>query len=235
MAPWPSHVRPSELASSPIVNVHVHFDRRVTDVAFLAGLGTQAQWVFDRTASVRSHQRAVPGRFDIGSGQPHRHPSRGPGPPGNGFPASPAPGGQARPASLSTFVTREHHATFRATPGSAVHRAATRTRLPGLVLAGAWTATGWPPTMEGAVRSGISAARAVLVASGQRDGLPPLPREAGARPRAGLRPVAAPHERQSAPDRPDRPDRPGHAIEPAIGTERACRPLLEPVKLEEVV
>ena len=46
-----SHVRPSELGSSPIVNVHVHFDRRVTDHAFLAGLGTEAQWVFDRTAS----------------------------------------------------------------------------------------------------------------------------------------------------------------------------------------
>ena len=44
-------VRPSALASSPILNVHVHFDRRVTDLAFMAGLGTEAQWVFDRTAS----------------------------------------------------------------------------------------------------------------------------------------------------------------------------------------
>ena len=47
----PGHIRPSELASSPIVNVHVHFDRRVTDLPFVAGIGTVAQWVFDRTAS----------------------------------------------------------------------------------------------------------------------------------------------------------------------------------------
>ena len=73
---------------------------------------------------------------------------------------------------LRTFVTREHHATFRASPGSSAHRAPARTRLPGLVLAGAWTATGWPPTMESAVRSGLAAARAVLVATGQRSSLP---------------------------------------------------------------
>ena len=47
----PGHVRPSGLASSPIVNVHVHFDRRVTELPFVAGIGTDAQWVFDRTAS----------------------------------------------------------------------------------------------------------------------------------------------------------------------------------------
>jgi monoamine oxidase len=37
-----------------------------------------------------------------------------------------------------------------------------RTALPGLFLAGAWTATGWPATMEGAVRSGDAAAAALL-------------------------------------------------------------------------
>jgi uncharacterized protein with NAD-binding domain and iron-sulfur cluster len=77
-----------------------------------------------------------------------------------------------RAGVLKTFVTREHHATFRACPGSAAHRAATRTRLPGLVLAGAWTSTGWPPTMESAVRSGVAAARAALVATGRREWLP---------------------------------------------------------------
>ena len=48
-------------------------------------------------------------------------------------PCSRRPG---RPRVLSSFVTKEHQATFRATPGSAAHRAATRTRAPGLVLAG---------------------------------------------------------------------------------------------------
>ena len=55
-------------------------------------------------------------------------------------------------------MTREHAATFRAAPGArACARAATG--VPGLVLAGAWTDTGWPATMEGAVRSGHAAAR----------------------------------------------------------------------------
>jgi uncharacterized protein with NAD-binding domain and iron-sulfur cluster len=59
-------------------------------------------------------------------------------------------------------VTREHAATFRASPGSAARRPAASTSLRGLALAGAWTDTGWPATLEGAVRSGHAAARAVL-------------------------------------------------------------------------
>ena len=61
----------------------------------------------------------------------------------------------------SFFVTRERRATFRQTPGSGRLRPPARTELPGCVLAGAWTATGWPDTMEGAVRSGNEAARVV--------------------------------------------------------------------------
>jgi uncharacterized protein with NAD-binding domain and iron-sulfur cluster len=59
------------------------------------------------------------------------------------------------------FVTRERHATFRQSPGSGALRPAAATRLPGIFLAGAWTDTGWPDTMEGAVRSGLNAARLV--------------------------------------------------------------------------
>jgi uncharacterized protein with NAD-binding domain and iron-sulfur cluster len=60
------------------------------------------------------------------------------------------------------FVTREHAATFRAAPGARALRPGPRTALRGLVLAGSWTDTGWPATMEGAVRSGSAAAREVL-------------------------------------------------------------------------
>jgi uncharacterized protein with NAD-binding domain and iron-sulfur cluster len=60
------------------------------------------------------------------------------------------------------FVTREREATFRPSPGTGSLRPPTRTRAPGLYLAGAWTATGWPATMEGAVRSGDAAAAALL-------------------------------------------------------------------------
>jgi uncharacterized protein with NAD-binding domain and iron-sulfur cluster len=66
------------------------------------------------------------------------------------------------------FVTREHAATFRAGPGARAWRPGPRTELPGLVLAGCWTDTGWPATMEGAVRSGHAAAREVLNAAPAR-------------------------------------------------------------------
>ena len=57
------------------------------------------------------------------------------------------------------FVTREHAATFRAAPGARALRPRPANCVPGLLLAGAWTDTGWPATMEGAVRSGHAAAR----------------------------------------------------------------------------
>ena len=65
----------------------------------------------------------------------------------------------AREAKVAEFfVTRERRATFRQAPGSAALRPQAATARPGLVLAGAWTDTGWPDTMEGAVRSGLTAA-----------------------------------------------------------------------------
>jgi uncharacterized protein with NAD-binding domain and iron-sulfur cluster len=71
----------------------------------------------------------------------------------------------AREAAIETFfVTREHAATFRASPGARKLRPGPRTQLPGLVLAGSWTDTGWPATMEGAVRSGHAAAHEALIA-----------------------------------------------------------------------
>jgi uncharacterized protein with NAD-binding domain and iron-sulfur cluster len=63
------------------------------------------------------------------------------------------------------LATREHAATFRAAPGTAALRPGPTTAIPGLVLAGAWTATGWPATLEGAVLSGHAAARSALVAT----------------------------------------------------------------------
>jgi uncharacterized protein with NAD-binding domain and iron-sulfur cluster len=63
---------------------------------------------------------------------------------------------------LQAFVTRDHAATFRAGPGQRALRPAAHTALAGFALAGSYTDTGWPATMEGAVRSGHAATRAVL-------------------------------------------------------------------------
>lgn len=59
-------------------------------------------------------------------------------------------------------VVKERRATFAAWPGSSAHRPGVRTRLDNLVLAGDWTATGLPATLEGAVQSGVTAAEAVF-------------------------------------------------------------------------
>jgi squalene-associated FAD-dependent desaturase len=146
------------LGSSPIVNVHVIYDRRVTRLPFAAAVDSPVQWVFDKTATAgltagqylavslsaadayidvpaaRLREQFVPALADL-------------------FPA-------ARDARITDFfVTRERQATFRQAPGCGRLRPAAATGLPGLVLAGAWTDTGWPDTMEGAVRSGLNAAR----------------------------------------------------------------------------
>ncbi len=173
----PPGTRPSQLLSSPIVNVHVHFDREVMSWPFVAGLGGLSPWVFDRTGPSGAEAGqylavSISAAQDLASAHPSQVTAEVVAALEQLLP-------RAREAQvLATLVTKEHHATFRATPGSAAHRAPARTRIPGLALAGAWTSTGWPPTMEGAVRSGTAAARAVLVASGQRRSLPSLPREA---------------------------------------------------------
>jgi zeta-carotene desaturase len=69
-------------------------------------------------------------------------------------------------------VVKEIHATFAPAPGSDAFRAPHHTAWPGLFVAGDWTATGWPATMEGAVRSGYGAAEAL---SGQKFLVPDLP------------------------------------------------------------
>jgi 4-hydroxy-3-methylbut-2-enyl diphosphate reductase len=85
------------------------------------------------------------------------------------------------------FVTREHAATFRAAPGARTLRPPATTKLAGFALAGSWTNTGWPATMEGAVRSGHAAARVALEALSSRP-----PRRAAIRARAEQSGVASP-------------------------------------------
>jgi len=160
-----------ELGTSPIVNVHVVLDRVVTDLPFAAGLDSPVQWVFDRTESSglpEGQCLAVSlSAADAYLGLPSRElADRIVAALRALFPA-------ARDARVvDTVVTREHAATFRAAPGQRSLRPGARTGVDGLVLAGAWTDTGWPATMEGGVRSGLTAARAALMAAGRSRALP---------------------------------------------------------------
>ena len=172
------------------------YDRPVTDLPFAAAVDSPVQWVFDRTR-ISGLDRGSPGRaqylaislsaaeeyVDVPAAALREQfvPALA-----ELFPA-------AREAQVTEFfVTRERRATFRQAPGTARLRPLAATNLPGLVLAGAWTATGWPDTMEGAVRSGLLAAielrHTVLATGGLPPGSPP------ARPiQLGRRPVRLPH------------------------------------------
>jgi zeta-carotene desaturase len=68
---------------------------------------------------------------------------------------------------LKGTVVKELHATYSAQPLSDQYRPGSTTSWPRVFLAGDWTATGWPATMEGAVRSGYKAAEAITKAAGE--------------------------------------------------------------------
>src|SRR5437667_5774932 len=76
----------------------------------------------------------------------------------------------ARDANLiKSTVIKEIHATYSPRPGIDAYRPGSQTAWPRIFLAGDWTATGWPATMEGAVRSGYLAAQCVARVAGQRN------------------------------------------------------------------
>jgi squalene-associated FAD-dependent desaturase len=149
------------LGSSAIVNLHVVYDRRVLEHPFAAGVDSPVQWVFDRSAgSGLSEGQYLAVSLSAAGDELHATAAELRA---RYLPALAALLPAARDAEVREFfVTREHAATFRAAPGARAWRAAADTGLRGLVLAGAWTDTGWPATMEGAVRSGRTAARAVM-------------------------------------------------------------------------
>jgi squalene-associated FAD-dependent desaturase len=149
------------LGNSPIVNVHVRYDRRVMKLPFVAAVDSPVQWVFDKTrqAGVSDGQYlavSVSAADDLVDAPTAAIRELFESELVRLFPA--AAGASIR----DFFVTRERRATFRQGPGSGALRPGAGTSVPGLVLAGAWTATGWPDTMEGAVRSGHSAARELI-------------------------------------------------------------------------
>ena len=153
------------LGAAPIVNVHVIYDRTVMDVPFAAGVDSPVQWVFDRTRISGLHARASADQHSDGQylaislSAADEYADAPVAELREKFvPALAELFPAARDATVTEFfVTREKRATFRGVPGTAKLRPKAATALPGLVLAGSWTDTGWPDTMEGAVRSGLNA------------------------------------------------------------------------------
>lgn len=160
----PSFANVRNLSPSPITSVHLWYDRAVLTLPHAVLIDSLGQWVFNRG-------EVAPGEFYVQVVVSAARPLHGLGREEiqrqiaedltRLFPAF-------RSAKvIRSKVVTEHAATFSAVPGVDRWRPAQRTSIVNLTLAGDWTATGWPATMEGAVRSGYLAAAAILERAGR--------------------------------------------------------------------
>jgi zeta-carotene desaturase len=180
-APLLEHLK--QFKSCPITGIHLWFDRPISDLDHAVLLDRTVQWMFHKSRLLRTRARLEAAvEADSNNGDLSHAGSyielvvsasknlidksraeivelvlsevR------EFFPA-------AREAKLlKSAVVKELHATYSPRPGLGAHRPGQTTPWPGVFLAGDWTATGWPATMEGAVRSGYLAAEAVARALG---------------------------------------------------------------------
>jgi len=185
LLPPASRVDPAalrRLGTAPIVNVHVVFDRKVMGHQMAAAVDSPVQFVFDRTAAAGLDPSSgkqvlavsISGADDVIGASPDSLIERYVTGLRELFPV---PRGTSPPKVLDAVVTREHEATFRGAPGSRALRCGPATGIENLSLAGAWTDTGWPATMEGAVRSGRAAAAVALRSVGRHRSSSSPPRE----------------------------------------------------------
>ena len=153
------------LEDSPIVSVHLWFDQPILEVPLAALLGTDAHWVFDRGRLLGDSPRAV-GQYVtvVSSGVPELLRVRGRELVERIAGQLTARLGEAE--LLWSRVSREPYATIALRPG--VQRPGPETTRANVVRAGAWTDTGWPATMESAIRSGRRAAQHILSSTSAR-------------------------------------------------------------------
>ncbi|HEV2103422.1 MAG TPA: hydroxysqualene dehydroxylase HpnE [Candidatus Acidoferrum sp.] len=156
-----------KIGVAPITGVHFWFDREVMTEPFVTLLETTTQWIFNKTALYGTSngarkekgqylQLVISASYDLLQ-KPRQEI----------IDLCLKEVQQALPAArdaklLKATVIKEAAATFSPQPGVDRWRPTQDTRIRGMFLAGDWTATGWPATMEGAVRSGYLAAEAVL-------------------------------------------------------------------------
>jgi zeta-carotene desaturase len=177
----PLRQQAGHFGSSPITGIHLWFDREVTPLEHAVLLERTIQWMFQKSKILNTRRESGEAvsylELVVSSSKTLVDKSR------NEiidlamrelaefFPA-------VREAKLTkATVIKEVHATFSPTPGSDAYRPSHISPWPRLFVAGDWTATGWPSTMEGAVRSGYGAAEALAAARGgqQKFLVPDLP------------------------------------------------------------
>jgi squalene-associated FAD-dependent desaturase len=155
---------------APITTLHLWFDREVTDMDHAALLDTRIQWMFNKTRIRRDEtvsqdagqyiELVISGSFAELTMSREEIISSAMEEFARFFPS-------VRNANLvKSGILKEARATFSVVPSLDQYRPMSATKLAGLYLAGDWTNTGWPSTMEGAVRSGRLAAEAVTASVG---------------------------------------------------------------------
>lgn len=157
--------------TSPITGIHLWFDREITPLEHAVLLERTIQWMFQKSKILATRRdTAEAGSYIelvVSASKTLVEKSRGEiielaaRELAEFFPV-------VREAKLTkATVIKELHATFSPVPGSDAYRPPHISPWPRLLLAGDWTATGWPSTMEGAVRSGYGAAEALTRAAGE--------------------------------------------------------------------
>jgi zeta-carotene desaturase len=174
----PLHDALARFETSPITGIHLWFDRQITDLEHAVLLDRTIQWMFHKSKLLKANDsNKVDGSSDnnsyvelvVSSSKTLVEKSKaeivelGLAELAEFFPG-------ARTANLmKSTVIKEVHATYSPRPGIESFRPQPETVWPRVFLAGDWTATGWPATMEGAVRSGYAAAQCVARVAGRRN------------------------------------------------------------------
>ena len=148
---------------APIVALHVWYDRPVMDDALACFNESSLQWVFNRTLMQGESDRdgqyicvSISGAWEYAQTPRSQIEAELLAELASALP-------RARAANVRRALVIKHpHATFRCLPGVNRLRPRAGSPVPNLLLAGEWVQTGWPGTMEGAVRSGQAAARRLL-------------------------------------------------------------------------
>ncbi len=154
------------LETSPITSVHCWYDRPILDRPHIVLVDCLGQWVFSRGEVARGEHyvqvvvSASRSFRELGHEEVRRRIVEELA---RLFPDA------AKANLLRARVVTEHAATFSAVPGVDKWRPSQASPVSNLLVAGDWTATGWPATMEGAVRSGYLAAEALLERRGTKE------------------------------------------------------------------
>lgn len=194
-----------QIESAPITGVHLWFDREITPLPHAVLVGRLSQWLFNRGCrgiADNGAWRSRPSTVNTDGLEGHPTGAEGSSPTGHYYQVVISASrslacrtrqevideivaelGEVWPAArearlLHSRMVTEQSAVFSVRPGIERLRPPQQTAIANLTLAGDWTRTGWPSTMEGAVRSGYLAAEAILRFAGCPDRLvaPDLPR-----------------------------------------------------------